>query len=108
MLGEEQNDWAQGKHSWGSPKCETLFDGASLELAVAASQWQHCVASITSSWEERRHCTYFGKAIASAEMRGGLIITVISGSGQAVALRARVLAVTSHLHGTPGAVASLQ
>lgn len=24
-LGEEQNDWVQGKYSFGSPKCETLL-----------------------------------------------------------------------------------
>lgn len=46
--------------------------------------------------------TYFGKAIASAEIRGGPIITVISRPGQADARRCRVPAVTLHPRANPG------
>lgn len=110
MLGEGQNDWVQGKYSLGSPKCENLLMVPSScspgRQPVAAATACICLNHERLGGEEAH--TYFGKAIASAEIRGGPIITVISRPGQADARRGRVLAVTLHPRATPGAVASLQ
>lgn len=103
-LGEEQNDWVQGKYSLGSAKCATLLMALSSsspgsQPAAAAAA---CICLPHESLGGAEAHTYFGKAIASAEIRGGPIITVISRPGQADARRGRVLAVTLHPHVTPG------
>lgn len=87
-LGEEQNDWVQGKYSFGSPKCEALLMLlSSISSSSQGRQPAAAAACICLNHEPlgRRGgaCTYFGKAIASAEIRGGPIITVISRPGRA-------------------------
>lgn len=103
-LGEEQNDWAQGKYSLGSAKCATLLmapsssSPGSKPVAAAA-----CICLPHESLGGAEAHTYFGKAMASAEIRGGPIITVITADRVgADARRGRVPAVTLHPHVTPG------
>lgn len=83
-LGEEQNDWVRVKYSFGSPRRETLLmppSSSSPGCQPAAAAACICLNHEPPGGEEAH--TYFGKAIASAEIRGGPIITVISRPGQA-------------------------